>query len=102
MLETFTVQTFAPLVGDRFVARVRTADAEEIEVPLQLESATPSPAPPGDRGRPPFSLVFTGPLALRLVQSTFPLQHENLGAFELFLVPIGVDADVVRYEAVFT
>jgi hypothetical protein len=31
----------------------------------------------------------------------YQLQHERLGAFELFLVPVGQDQDGVYYEAVF-
>jgi hypothetical protein len=52
-------------------------------------------------GRHPFALFFTGPPHLLLAQGGHPLRHPVLGEFELFLVPIGKDADAARYEAVF-
>jgi hypothetical protein len=48
-----------------------------------------------------FSAVFRGPLNFLLHQSVHRLEHERLGALELFLVPIGQEADGFRYEAVF-
>jgi hypothetical protein len=35
-------------------------------------------------------------------QRIYRLQHEELGQLELFLVPIGPDADGMCYEAVFS
>ena len=51
--------------------------------------------------RVPFALVFRGPAGDVLPQGTYHVEHDALGAFDLFLVPIGADADGVRYEAVF-
>lgn len=102
MLETFTVETFAPLLGSTFTARAFGADGSPHDVPLTLDRATPATAPAGDRGRPPFSLEFAGPAELRLPQGTFKLQHATLGAFDLFIVPVAADTQQVRYEAVFT
>lgn len=88
-LSDLTVDTFTPYIGDAF--RVSGVDTELIE-------ATPhGPAPT----RQQFSLVFRGPLGPALPQRIHPLSHPALGAFELFLVPIGPDADGMRYEAVF-
>lgn len=36
-----------------------------------------------------------------LAQSVYSLEHEAMGAFELFLVPIAKDEKGFRYEAVF-
>lgn len=49
----------------------------------------------------PFSLVLAGPRAPLLPQATYALRHPALGAIEVFLVPIGQDADATRYEATF-
>jgi len=49
----------------------------------------------------PFSLVFRGSTDLVLPQSIYRLSHETLGDLEIFLVPIGPDAQGMRYEAVF-
>ena len=47
-----------------------------------------------------FSVYFKGP-KLRLPQSTYTLSNEGMGTIDIFLVPIGVDGDGFRYEAVF-
>jgi hypothetical protein len=49
-----------------------------------------------------FSLVFRGPADAPLAQGTYGLEDAELGALELFLVPIGRDARGFRYEAAFT
>ena len=48
-----------------------------------------------------FSIVFRGPRERFLGQGIRPLDHEKLGRFELFLVPIREDAEGYYYEAVF-
>ena len=49
-----------------------------------------------------FSLVWRGPPGARLEQRIYAVHHPALGAFDLFLVPIGPDGEGMRYEAVFT
>jgi hypothetical protein len=51
--------------------------------------------------RQPFSLVFRGPGEELLPQSTYLLEHPELGALQIFLVPISRDEGGARYEAVF-
>jgi hypothetical protein len=48
-----------------------------------------------------FSLIFRGPVEPRLPQQTYVVEHEKIGAFNLFLTAIAADADGVSYEAVF-
>jgi uncharacterized protein DUF6916 len=48
-----------------------------------------------------FSAVFRGPVDGPLYQTIFNLEHETLGSFALFLVPIGKDQNGIEYEAVF-
>ena len=48
-----------------------------------------------------FSLLFRGPVDPFLSQGTYRLDHAELGALDIFLVPIGPDAEGMRYEAVF-
>src|SRR5215207_4954422 len=48
-----------------------------------------------------FSAFFQGPPDRYLVQQTYSIEHEQMGAFDLFLVPVSRDKSVVRYEAVF-
>ena len=48
-----------------------------------------------------FSLFFKGPGNLQLPQSTYALEHEQLGLIDIFLVTIGRDQGDFLYEAVF-
>ncbi len=48
-----------------------------------------------------FSLIFHGAMTPVLPQRMYRLEHETLGAMDIFLVPIGPDSAGMRYEAVF-
>jgi len=103
MLETFTRDTFAPHLDQRFQLEHPGGMVEIELVELTDLSSKTSPQPPPQRvKRVPFSIVFRGPRDPILVQQIFKLSHSRLGEFELFLVPIGRDANGTRYEAVFT
>ena len=100
MLETFTAATFAPHRGEPFSVRA----TEQIALTLTLNAITPlGPAPAGAEGprRAPFSLLFHGPLSPILPQRIYHVEYEAIGAFDLFLVPLGPDPAGMRYEAVF-
>ena len=92
MLETFTAETFKPLLHERFAL----VDGDR-RVDLELVDVTESAAPGANRSVQ-FSIVFSGPSEPILPQAIYGLEHPELGAFELFLVPIAAG----RYEAVFT
>jgi len=103
MLETFTIATFSGRLGEPFyihLASGATLTTELIEVtPLSAQSARGVEVP---RPRIPFSLVFRSPAHTRLVQGTYKMAHPDIGVFEIFLVPIGLDAQGLRSEAIFT
>jgi hypothetical protein len=46
--------------------------------------------------------VFRGPGDVLLPQRIYRMEHEEIGVFDLFLVPIGPDEIGLRYEAIFT
>jgi hypothetical protein len=48
-----------------------------------------------------FSAFFRGPGDHFLQQKMYSFNHEQMGAFELFLVPVSQDQSGFRYEAVF-
>lgn len=48
-----------------------------------------------------FTLTFRGPLNAFLDQGVRPFTHDQMGEFELFIVPIKQDAEGFYYEAVF-
>lgn len=91
-LEALTAADFAPLLHERF--RI----AHDVPAPFDVELIAVSEIDRGSGGRSPFSLVFEGGPSPPLPQRIYRVEHEQLGAIEIFLVPIAAD----RYEAVFT
>jgi hypothetical protein len=90
------------LTGDTFAAflngRFRLISGPEAGMELELVEFNA-----GSRSahHEAFSIVFRAPVEAPLEQRIYRLEHESLGAFELFLVPIGKSPEGVRYEAVF-
>lgn len=100
MLETFTMETFQPRLGELFTFVV---DGDQ-RLPTKLTEVSPW-GPEASRGRPrvPFSLVFhTVPQAPVLPQMMYRVENDNMEPFEIFVAPIGPDEHGMRYEAVFT
>jgi hypothetical protein len=95
VLEDFTVTTFAERVGETF----RVGDGAEA-VEMELLEANEAPGR-SEAVRVPFSIVFRGPVEPVLPQRTYRFEHDALGVFELFIVPIGPDESGMQYEAVF-
>jgi hypothetical protein len=91
-LQTLTAADFVPFHGESF--RVLSEDAP----PFEVELIEVSEGAGGAASRAQFSLVFRGGPDPPLPQRIYRVEHERLGALEIFLVPIAVD----RYEAVFT
>jgi hypothetical protein len=54
----------------------------------------------GDLGSS-FSLIFRGDANLILPQQIYQFEHEVMGSFEMFIVPIGPDEQGMCYEAIF-
>ena len=102
MLETCTQGTFTPHLGTIFHIQLTPAPGLDVA----LTTVTPwqsqaSGSPEAPRRRAPFSLLFRGPMTPILPQRIYPLEHAQLGVFELFLVPVGPDQHGMCYEAVF-
>ena len=68
----------------------------EVELIEVSESEAPGPE------RQQFSVVFRGGSDQPLPQRIYRVEHDELGALEIFLVPIGPDEVAQRYEAIFT
>jgi hypothetical protein len=101
LLDTATSATFEPYVGDQF--EVTPQEGEPFEVVLSSCSETTAGSPGEWREaaqRVPFSLVFVGPAEGPIAQQTCAFRHPQLGAFDLFIVPLGPDDHGMRYEAV--
>ena len=98
MLEHLTHESFRRHVDTPF--RVEYAPAASAT--LTLVEVTVLGGGAGAARRQPFSLLFRGPRAPVLPQRIYRLEHERMGALELFIVPLGPDAEGLRYEAIFT
>src|SRR5262249_24082555 len=98
MIESWTQEQFNGRVGETFVLHLWPDPA-----PVKRTAVTAGARPP--KGRAQFSLFFRGPRAALRRQGTYRVEHPELGAHDLFLVPVGVtpeDGGSVLYEAVFT
>ncbi len=103
MLDTFTITTFTGQEGTTF--RLTLPSGTAIEATLLQVSSLTAKGPSGEelpRKRVPFSLQFRVPTPDRFEQKTYTLEHAVIGKFEIFLVPIGREADGYRCEAIFT
>jgi hypothetical protein len=97
VLDKLTIADFEPRIGETFSARA----SEGRPLALTLTGVAGRHAPPGG-GRTPFSLEFRDRRADHVPQQTVAVEHPELGAFELFVVPLGPGPEGMRYEAVFT
>ncbi len=72
--------------------------------PVSLELVRVAEAGPRSRpeARQSFSLTFLGPVSPQyLIQHIYRLEHDQLGALEIFLVPLGPEQGRMKYEAIF-
>ena len=94
---------FAPGVRRRVGETFAAPDTEQV---LVLTHATEGSADggtgPDGRVRKQFSLFFTGPLDRAVPQGVVRLEHGDLGELGLFLVPLGPQEELMRYEAAFS
>jgi hypothetical protein len=89
-----TKDDFAGQIHTKFYVHLQARPPLEMEL-YQIEEGRSTPT------QEQFSLFFYGPKDVNLGQGTFELEHEKLGTFPLFLVPIGPDHQGFRYQAVF-
>jgi hypothetical protein len=102
MPEPLTLSDFDVHLNARFPVHLGPGAILEME----LIEATPLPEP--GRGnpvmtRPPFSLIFRGPLDRLLPQHLYQMDHPSRGMIEIFLVPLGPEGDPTghHYQALF-
>jgi hypothetical protein len=87
------------LVKQAFTLRVSAEQSLELEL-AEVQDLGVRSTPDGDLNN--YSLTFRSPVKDRYArQGTYRLEHATLGAREVFLVPLGPDAQGFRYEAVF-
>jgi hypothetical protein len=99
MLNTLSVSTFEPLVGQSFRARFDGTSITEIAL---VEVSPMESDADARRARSPFRLMFRGPAGRVAPQAIYTVENDVLGEMGIFLVPIKADAHGVEYEAIFT
>lgn len=95
-MHTLNQEMFSGHLDETF--RVRNGSSDGIDVVLSNIQDLSS----GKYGEC-FSILFRGPLGRCLDQGTYLFEHDTIGAFDLFIVPMAQDHDahVQVYEAVF-
>jgi hypothetical protein len=101
---------FDQLIYARFSAlrakRFRVVDgANRIELELvsvtQFQPQTQRDSSGTTRKSECFSLIFKGPLSRFLEQRMYQFEHDELGSFSVFVVPIGQTQEAFQYEVLF-
>lgn len=99
-LSALTQADFTPLVGTDFTVQLN--EAEMLTLTLVEARAVGAPFRPGARW--PFALTWQHPHlphGAYLPQRIYTLHHPALGALDVFMTPLGPQAEGMRYEAVF-
>ena len=94
----------AQLTEAEFSKHVNTKFRVEVGPPVELELTEVKgylSKEHEETGMERFSAFFRGPGDRYLAQKIYTLEHEQMGTFELFLVPVSQDQNGLRYEAVF-
>ncbi len=104
MLDKLQSADFLPYLNQKFRIRlegIAPIDLELVEVTEQ--EVTEQGAARRPEYRRPFSLMFLGPVSQQyLLQATYHLEHAQMGAFDLFIVPLGLQQGRMRYQAIFS
>lgn len=96
-----TVELTEEVFRRHLKTKFRVADAES-PLELELRAVEGRQSGPGEQGgMERFSLIFHGPGDLFLPQRIYKLEHDEMGEIQIFIVPIGQDADGFEYESVF-
>ena len=94
MEASLTHEAFSQNANSKFQAQLD----ENTPVELELVEVTELKVYPRQEE---FTLTFRGPLNQFLDQGVRPFRHDQMGEFELFIVPVKQDAEGFYYEAVF-
>ena len=98
-MDGLTVEAFQPRVGNRF--RICPSPDSAVDAELVEVRSLGGGARVANR-RAPFALLFRTTLGAPMPQRIYQVEHDAMGAYEIFLVPVGKDATGVLYEAIFT
>ena len=88
---------FAGHIGESFT--IRRGQLDTVTVRLAEVADIRHTAPQGADDS--FSLLFAGPASRPLEQDTYGVEHDSLGSFPLFIVPVYSGNPEPHYEAIF-
>ena len=86
--------TFAPHVNSIF----RVGNQHSVITELELVEVSEMKESPRNES---FSILFRGPAGSPLAQGIYDFDHNAIGSFPLFIVPVAKDDQGMVYEAVF-
>lgn len=89
-----TKTLFTENLNTRFSLTIEPGQTMEVDL-IELNEGRPSPRYEA------FSITFRGPGEVLLPQRLYSFEHDALGQFDLFIVPVGQDEQGIYYEAVF-
>jgi len=92
--DSLTHEAFTKHLESKFQVRIEPGTSLELTL-IEVSELKMLP------GQEHFSIVFRGPGEIFLGQGTFEIEHQDLGRFFMFLVPIRQDEQGYYYEAVF-
>ncbi|PYS98031.1 MAG: hypothetical protein DMF65_10670 [Acidobacteria bacterium] len=98
MTENLTEEVFAQNLNTKFRVRAEAPRPVELEL-VEVKGWTTRPEE--QKGLERFSLMFIGPADIYMPQQTYTLEHEQMGALDIFLVPTGRDERGFQYHAIF-
>lgn len=100
-LDQLTLETFAPQLQTKFRVHLNAVTIVELELAEANGINSSAPVKPTVPFQESFSLIFSGPKNGLLPQNIYSFEHEVLGRFDLFIVPVGQAAGSIQYQAVF-
>jgi hypothetical protein len=102
-IEKLTLEMFSPLVNSKF--KLSADDGDPVDVKLTEANTLDGPhtVKPDRNGmvQEVFSLMFDGPENPTLPQRIYSFEHEQIGRFDLFIVPVKKIPAGIRYQALF-
>jgi len=100
-IEKLTLELFLPRLGEVFEIVLDDGSAAPVTL-FEATALTIRDYPGRDPNRQPFQIKFRHPLGPGfLPQRIYTLRNAALGEIEIFLVPVGPDAEGFRYQALF-
>jgi hypothetical protein len=96
MIEKFNPDFMRPYLNTRFRIAIPDIDPLELEL-VDIKERN-------NEGMESFSLIFKGPLDRVVYDNTYPMEHDQIGAFEMFIGPFltPTKKDAIYYQAVFS